>query len=90
MPDNDARNDNIGAADGAEWDFAYHVDVGFSYDITHNVKFDMAYRFIDLGQVVSGVDPAPPVGDPGAISVDGIQAHEVKFGLRFYFGNPAW
>ena len=79
-----------GAADGAEWDFAYHIDVGFSYDITHNVKFDMAYRFIDLGQVVSGVDPAPPVGDPGAISVDGIQAHEVKFGLRFHFGNPAW
>jgi len=79
-----------GAADGSQYDFAYHVDVGFSYDITSSLKFDMAYRYVDLGEVVSGVDPAPLVGDPGAISVAGIQSHEVKFGLRYHFGDPAW
>ncbi len=78
-----------GAANGSEYDFAYHVDVGFSYDITQNLKFDMAYRYIDLGEVVSGVDLFPIAGDPGAINVDGIQAHEVKFGLRYHFGDPA-
>jgi len=77
-----------GAADGSEYDFAYHVDVGFSYDITPNLKFDMAYRYVDLGGVISGVDPA--AATPGAISVDVVEAHEVKFGLRYHFGDPVW
>jgi opacity protein-like surface antigen len=74
-----------GAADGGDYDFAYHVTLGFSYDLTSNLKFDLAYRYIDLGEVVSGVDYAAV--QPGAISVDGIQAHEVKAGLRYHFGN---
>ena len=79
-----------GAADGSEYDFAYHVDVGVSYDITQNLKFDLAYRYIDLGQVISGVDTALLPADQGAISVDPIQGHEVKVGLRYQFGDPAW
>ena len=80
----------IGAANGDGYDFAYHVGVGVSYDITSSLKFDLAYRYIDLGEVISGVDPAPVVGDPGAISVDNIQGHEVKVGLRYHFGDSAW
>ncbi len=78
-----------GAADGAEYDFAYHVNVGVSYDITESLKFDMSYRYLNLGETISGVDPAP-IGDAGAISVAGIEAHEAKFGLRYHFGAPAW
>ncbi len=77
-----------GAANGSEYDFAYHVSVGVAYDLTENLKFDLAYRYIDLGEVVSGVDTA--AADPGAISVDGIEGHEVKVGLRYHFGGSAW
>lgn len=79
-----------GAADGSEYDFAYHVDVGFSYDITPGLKFDMAYRYIDLGEVISGVGTVVAPDVAGAISVAGIQSHEVKVGLRYHFGDPAW
>ncbi len=77
-----------GAADGAEYDFAYHVNVGVSYDITESLKFDLSYRYLNLGETISGVDPL--AADPGAISVAGIEAHEAKFGLRYHFGAPAW
>jgi len=77
-----------GAANGSEYDFAYHVGVGVSYDLTHSLKFDLAYRYVDLGGVVSGVDTTAPT--PGAISVDNIEGHEVKVGLRYHFGDPAW
>ncbi len=75
----------LGAADGAQYDFAYHATVGVSYDISTNLKLDLAYRYVDLGEMVSGVDYA--AADPGAISVDNIQGHEVKVGLRYHFGN---
>ncbi|WP_108881011.1 outer membrane beta-barrel protein [Anderseniella sp. Alg231-50] len=81
----------LGAADGSQYDFAYHVSIGVAYDITSNLKFDLAYRYIDLGEVISGIDTAPPVGvDSGAMSVDSIQAHEVKVGLRYHFGESTW
>lgn len=78
----------LGAANGDGYDFAYHVGVGVSYDITHSLKFDLAYRYIDLGEVVSGVDTTAV--ESGAMSVDKIQGHEVKVGLRYHFGDPAW
>jgi opacity protein-like surface antigen len=80
----------LGATSGDDYDFAYHVGVGVSYDITSSLKFDLAYRYIDLGEVISGVDTAALPGDQGAISVDNIQGHEVKVGLRYHFGDPAW
>ena len=79
-----------GAADGSDYDFAYHVDAGVSYAITPSLKFDLAYRYLDLGDVISGVDLTAPAADQGAISVAGIQSHEIKFGLRYHFGEPAW
>ena len=79
-----------GAAGGSEYDFAYHVGVGVSYDITSSLKFDLAYRYIDLGEVISGIDTTALPADQGAISVDNIQGHEVKVGLRYHFGGSAW
>jgi len=79
-----------GATSGDDYDFAYHVGVGVSYDITSSLKFDLAYRYIDLGEVISGIDTAALPADQGAISVDNIQGHEVKVGLRYHFGGSAW
>ena len=80
----------LGAADAAEYDFAYHVTVGFSYDLTQNMKFDLAYRYVDLGEVVSGIDLNAAAADQGAIGVSNIEAHEVKVGLRYSFGKSGW
>lgn len=74
----------VGAADGSNWDFAYHVTFGMSYDITQALKFDVAYRYINMGEAYSSTDlSATP--DLGPITVHDIAAHEVKAGLRYHF-----
>ncbi len=79
-----------GAADGSDYDFAYHVDVGVSYDITQSLKFDLAYRYVNLGEMISEIDTAAAPADQGAINVNHIEGHEVKVGLRYHFGGSAW
>lgn len=76
----------VGAADGSNWDFAYHVTFGMSYDITNALKFDVAYRYVNMGDALSGTDFAD-APDLGPITVDNLVAHEVKMGLRYHFGN---
>ncbi|HFC04582.1 MAG TPA: porin family protein [Rhizobiales bacterium] len=69
-----------GSTDGSRADLAYNLTAGLSYDITSNLKMDLAYRYVDLGFARSnGATP---------ITVDKLRAHEVKFGMRYQFG--AW
>jgi opacity protein-like surface antigen len=75
----------VGASDGSNWDFAYHFTAGMSYDITSALKFDLAYRYINMGDAFSGTDLAA-VSGPGPITIHDISAHEVKAGLRYHFG----
>ena len=68
------------ASGGHRWNLAYNVSAGLSYDLSQNVKLDMAYRFVDLGSVLSnGATP---------IKVKDLKAHEFKVGMRYQFG--AW
>lgn len=76
----------VGAADGSNWDFAYHVTVGMSYDITQALKFDLAYRYVNMGDAMSSTDFSAGT-NLGPITVHDISAHEVKAGLRYHFGQ---
>jgi len=69
-----------GSRDGNRAAFAYNATAGVSYDLSENVKMDLAYRFVDLG-IARSKGSAP-------IKVDDLRAHEVKLGLRYQFG--AW
>lgn len=69
-----------GSANGSRADLAYNLTAGVSYDLTNNLKLDVAYRFTDLGFARSkGADP---------LTVDDLQSHEIKVGVRYQFG--AW
>ena len=58
-----------------------------SYDITQNIKIDLAYRYVDLGSASGKVSYSSEVG---SYDVEAIDAHEVKVGLRYQFSQPTW
>ncbi len=67
------------AAPGDEFDFAWNVQAGLSYDFSENSKLDIGYRLVDLGQAVSGgVVP---------FKVTDLVTHEFRVGVRFHFGG---
>ncbi len=37
-----------------KWNLAYAGGVGFSYDLTSNLKLDVGYRYLDMGDIKSG------------------------------------
>ena len=69
----------VGSANGSRADLAYNLTAGLSYDLTNNLKMDVAYRYVDLGFARSkGATP---------ITVDDLKSHEIKLGVRFQFGS---
>jgi len=68
-----------GASKGNSTDLAYNLTAGVSYDLTDNIKMDVAYRFVDLGVGVSE-------GTAHLRAAD-LRAHEVKLGVRYHFGD---
>jgi opacity protein-like surface antigen len=68
----------------SSWRFAWALMAGASYCLTDNLDLDVGYRFthIDGGRMFeeSGVGVGPGFDD-------GIEAHEVRAGLRYTFGG---
>jgi opacity protein-like surface antigen len=72
------------AAIGDDWRFAWAVHAGAGIDLTENLKLDVGYTFtrIEDGEVAgpdgSGVDLS-------IVQDDGLYAHAIRAGLRWYF-----
>jgi opacity protein-like surface antigen len=88
----------MGSIDGGNYDFAYHVTFGMSYDVTQSLKFDIAYRYVNFGSSSGSIKypeqadcgsgvPCSPIG---SLDVGTIDAHQVKVGLRYQFGQNNW
>lgn len=68
---------------GKGWRFAYALMAGASYCVTDNAKLDFGYRFSRLegGRMFDYANNGGPGWDKG------IDAHEVRGGLRYQFGK---
>jgi opacity protein-like surface antigen len=64
---------------GEDTTFAWDVTAGLSYDISRNVTFDIAYRFLQFTSV-SQLTP----GAPTTSSSDSIDNHQVNVGVRVH------
>jgi len=69
----------VGSSNGNSTDLAYNLTAGVSYDLTHKIKMDVAYRYVDLG--IGRSEGTTP------LIVDKLRAHEVKLGVRYKFGD---
>jgi len=62
------------------WRFAWAVHTGFSYDISHNTKFDLGYTF----SRIEGGDMFEWAGVGGTQGYDeGIDSHVIRAGIRY-------
>lgn len=67
---------------------AWAIHAGLGYDLTQNLKAEVAYRYLHLGDQYSGTVTCPTVGScPYRVKISGLHSHDVKFGLRYVFAD---
>lgn len=64
----------------SQWNMAWALMAGASMNIDSRTKLDMGYRYINLGEVVTG--PNQWDGKAGPSSKD-LDAHELRIGIRY-------
>ena len=73
---------------GKGWNLTWGLMAGMTVGITHNLKLDAGYRYINMGTVkFNHIDPATGQVVARVKSKD-IAAHEVRLGLRYEFAAP--
>jgi opacity protein-like surface antigen len=68
-----------GNADRNQWNFAWAGMAGVAYAIAPNMLVDLGYRYMSLGDVMTGSDAF------GSMRLKNITSHEVRIGLRWTF-----
>ena len=73
--------------EGSDWHFAGAVMAGVAMTLRDQLKLDLGYRFLYLGEVETGsvqADSASPVATiSSGISAEDLYAHEFRIGLRY-------
>jgi opacity protein-like surface antigen len=76
-------------SDFAEWKFAWAVHAGLAYNVNNNFKMELAYRYMNFGNVnTSIIDCANGGCSVGAgprafYTLRELDSHDIKFGMRW-------
>jgi opacity protein-like surface antigen len=83
------------AADHTQWNFAWAVHAGVAYNVTNNVKIELAYRYLNMGsvdtsEVACGANGCfNPLGGPRAFyTLTNFTSQDFKLGVRFLLQPP--
>lgn len=78
------------ANSASKWNFAWAVHAGLAYRISPNVTLELAYRYVDLGDGVTGdiktYQGTNSVYNP--MTFKDITSHDLKLGVRWNLDNP--
>jgi len=78
------------ARNNAEWNFAWALHAGLGYAVSSTLKLELAYRYLNLGEVKSGnlgcLGNVPCSFGP--LQVKEIDSHDVKLGMRWLLSEP--
>ena len=70
----------------SKWSFAWALYAGVGYQVTKNVTIELAYRYINLGDAVTGdlhgYDGSPDISYT-PYTFNHLTSHDIKLGLRF-------
>ena len=75
--------------DFSEWKFAWAVHAGVAYNVNNNFKMELAYRYLNFGNVNTGVIDCAAAGcstggGPRAFyTFREMDSHDLKFGMRW-------
>ncbi len=65
---------------------AWAIHAGLGYDLTANLKAEVAYRYLNLGSVEGGTVNCAGAC-PYRVRIKNLDSHDVKFGLRYVFAD---
>lgn len=66
--------------DKSEWNLAWSVAAGVTLDVSENLELDAGYRYINFGGAETG-----PAANGSHVSLDTLDGHEFRFGIRYLF-----
>ncbi|MEG6507452.1 outer membrane beta-barrel protein [Methyloligella sp. 2.7D] len=88
----DINTPNLGVAYGdghREGNFAWSVTAGLGYQVNNRVTLDLAYRYLDLGEAMSGniraYDGSGGVAE--GLKFEDVHSHDLMLGVRYKFGG---
>jgi opacity protein-like surface antigen len=80
-----AYGDNV-----SKWNLAWALHAGLAYKVTPNVTVEFAYRYLDMGDGLTGdlktFDGTNNVNNP--MTFKNITSHDLKLGVRWNFDQP--
>jgi len=71
-------------AGAGKWNFAWALMAGVEYPISDRLSLDLGYRYLNLGDAVTGSVRENPGSASTRMEYKDITAHEVRVGLRYY------
>ena len=78
------------ADDVSKWNFAWAVHAGVAYKVTPNFTVELAYRYLDMGNGLTGdlrtFDGVNAIYNPTTFK--NITSHDLKLGVRWDLYNP--
>ena len=83
---------SFGYSDGAtKTNFAWALMAGLAYDVNPNLKLELGYRYLNMGDgpsmVMHGASGA--FGNPSyTVQVKKLDSHDIKIGMRWMFNDP--
>jgi opacity protein-like surface antigen len=88
----DVNTPNLGVAftpNASKWDFAWAVHAGLAYKVSPNLTLELAYRYVDLGDGVTGALTDFTGFTRGrTMQFKDITSHDLKFGVRWELNSP--
>src|SRR4051794_3710530 len=80
-----AYGDNV-----SKWNLAWALHAGLAYKVTPNVTVEFAYRYLDMGDGLTGdlktFDGTNGINNPTTFK--NITSHDLKMGVRWNFDSP--
>jgi opacity protein-like surface antigen len=74
---------------GYQWNLAWALHAGISYEVTRNFSVELAYRYVYMGDGKSGdligFDGLNDIRNP--MLFKGIDSHDLKLGIRYMFAS---
>jgi opacity protein-like surface antigen len=76
------------APDHTNWDLAWALHAGVTYTYSPNLKFELAYRYLNYGDATASINCIGGCA-PDSYKVRDLESHDIKLGIRWYMPEPS-
>lgn len=77
------------AADRTQYNFAWALHAGMTYDLSANLKADVGYRYLNMGTARSSNVVCTVACTSYRAEIKGLDSHDLRIGLRYVFADTA-